>query len=972
MLKFSTAARPAVFACLSALLFPTLSMTAVRAERPATMPELKTAQGLCIQIGLDEPTLRELAANGNLLVHSLDADRSKVERLQQQMLATTVAASLQLEHWTKSSLPHADNLANLVIVHNEQISQQEIKRVLRPGGVALICTSSDVTRIIKPELENVDEWTHQWHATDGGLTSEDERVGIPTGVQWISGPLFAMAGRKSSTQTLVTSGGINFYVTQNVEENVGRPVEQTEQYLIAVDSYNGLLLWKQRWTGPFVTGNGETNPRMIASPEALFAVTDPRTVVAIDPGSGDVTSRFQLDEAHQIDKIVRHEGRLLVQSQDRLTALDTDLTAPVWHFDGNGLSAVTLAEDRVFLLSSGRSPDGRFLHELICLNGSDGSVVFQQNTQPDVTAARVRINFATDGYVALQAHGSLHMFDSGDGHHLWTRTTEARPGKTYVDERYVGHFYRRGLVWMLSQNSPRESAGQNIWLALDPATGETVKELTTTGEWPRTDTPAKMGCQVLIASDRYIMIPRQATFIDFDSGEKHSFKFTRGGCGLGFVPANGLLYSHPHACGCFSEALRGFMGMHSLSEPAGSQAATAQRLQFVQAPQMTAASSSGPRDWAIHRGESHRSGFAPTDLGNQLTPHWDTEICPAPTTLSRHGWKMRTGNAVSAPTISGQMVFVADVDAGRIMALNAGSGQPVWSFQAAGRIDSPPTIHQGVCVFGSHDGHVYCVQADSGALCWKYRAAPSDRRIIAYAGVESAWPVAGTTLVRDGVVYVAAGRAPDADGGIHAIALHLDSGQPVWQKQMDGGDFRGLSDFFVNGEDRVYLANWQFDPQTGDDAPAPADTTHLQGGKAGLLEASWSKHDLAIRKNIQTWTAAGAAGQILAWSPTATASFDAEARKLVIDSDEHFEVALDGGVQITAMALTNDHLVVAGGTDRSDSLAEGFLQVINVHTGKAVQTQPLSAEACFDGMAIVGPRVYVSTQDGRLHCLTTK
>ena len=72
-----------------------------------------------------------------------------------------------------------------------------------------------------------------------------------------------------------------------------------------------------------------------------------------------------------------------------------------------------------------------------------------------------------------------------------------------------------------------------------------------------------MGCQALIASDRYIMIPRQATFVDFETGEKLSFKFTRGGCGLGFVPANGLVYSHPHACGCYSDALRGFMGMHS-------------------------------------------------------------------------------------------------------------------------------------------------------------------------------------------------------------------------------------------------------------------------------------------------------------------------------------------------------------------------------------------------------------------------
>lgn len=96
------------------------------------------------------------------------------------------------------------------------------------------------------------------------------------------------------------------------------------------------------------------------------------------------------------------------------------------------------------------------------------------------------------------------MIDTGE--HLWSVTTEARPGKTYVDERYVGHFYQHGLVWLLAKNSPRTSDGQNVWRGLGPRTGQERRVLRTQGE-------------------------------------------------------------HPHACGCFSEVMRGFLAVHSSQEP---------------------------------------------------------------------------------------------------------------------------------------------------------------------------------------------------------------------------------------------------------------------------------------------------------------------------------------------------------------------------------------------------------------------
>ena len=96
-----------------------------------------------------------------------------------------------------------------------------------------------------------------------------------------------------------------------------------------------------------------------------------------------------------------------------------------------------------------------------------------------------------------------------------------------------------------------------------PATWKRL--LKSKGTWPETAAPAKIGCQPLLATDRFLMFSRQSTYLDFDAGLKDSFKFARGGCMIGVLPANGLAYVAPHACGCFTEAVRGFMGMTSTS-----------------------------------------------------------------------------------------------------------------------------------------------------------------------------------------------------------------------------------------------------------------------------------------------------------------------------------------------------------------------------------------------------------------------
>ncbi|MFN3193032.1 MAG: PQQ-binding-like beta-propeller repeat protein [Aureliella sp.] len=939
--------------------------------------ELEDAHGLCIIVGINESTSNDLGKCDGLLVHCLDSDPSKTNTLRKKLpQLDTGSASITIETWNASRLPHTDNLANVVVLNDtSMVPREELLRVLQPGGIILQRNEVSYSRYRKGGQEDRDEWTHQWHSTDGSLTTEDDSLGVPTGLQWLSGPLFAMAGRKSSTQTLVSSNGVNFYVTQNVLENVGKPIESMDQYLVARDAHNGLLIWQKPWKGPFVTGNGETNARMIASQDRLYLVDVGNRVCLLDARNG--TQICEYAESEPVEKIVLHQDRLLIETKAHITALAANLEERHWSFATRNLSALTIDEDHCYCLSSGRSEDGRFRHDLVCLDVGSGEVRFVKNTQPQIEAASLKINFAKDDFVALQSHGYLHVYDS-NGEHLWSRETTARPGKSYVDERYVGHFYRNGLIWMLMQNSPRESIGQNKWLGLNPVDGKLARELTPQGEWPRTATPAKMGCQILLASDRYIMIPRQSTFIDFEDGSKHSFKFTRGGCGLGFVAANGLLYSHPHACGCFSEAIRGFMGMHSTpADQITASAADFPELIASAMPQVAVESTEQP--WPTFRSTNERSAEIKTTLLAGAKPGaksmelkvkrlWSLELSQNRSSVSQQAWKLRTGNPITSATIAYGHAFVAEVDSGHVHAIDLDTGVESWKFAAASRVDTPPTLQSGLALFGSHDGYVYCLEATTGEFVWKHRVAPTERRIVAFGALESTWPVTGATIVQSGRVFAAAGRAPDADGGIHVASIDIRTGEARWKKQIEDADFWGLSDLLVADEKWLYLSDWQFDFETGENQKASDDSLHLQGGKVGLLEASWTKHDLALRKDIQTWKASGSTGQLIAFGKDFRAAFDAESHLLTIDGQEHHEFKLPAGEQITSLVLTPEHAFVAGGLQRSDVHAGGFLRIIELASGNVVSENTLASEAVLDGLSLAANRILVATQDGKLSC----
>jgi outer membrane protein assembly factor BamB len=239
--------------------------------------------------------------------------------------------------------------------------------------------------------------------------------------------------------------------------------------------------------------------------------------------------------------------------------------------------------------------------------------------------------------------------------------------------------------------------------------------------------------------------------------------------------------------------------------------------------------------WPTYRHDMLRSGATKAGLGASL----------------REKWQIDLDGELTSPVAADGRVYVASLDTHTLHSRNAETGEKAWAFTAGGKVDSPPTVHRGLVIFGSADGRVYCLRASDGALVWRFRAGPRDMRLVSYGRVESVWPVHGSVLVRDGVVYCAAGRSTFLDGGLRLLRLDAATGRLLSEKILD--DQRSpqkdvkvlnmptaLPDVLSCDGDMLYMRAQAFDlegrrVQTVDPTAEPFERATQQLGQAAHL-----------------------------------------------------------------------------------------------------------------------------------------
>ncbi len=818
--------------------------------------------GLAIHVGCGDGRLTAaLRLADNCVVQGLQPDAERVETARAAIRALGVYGPVSVIHWSGKKLPYVDNLATLVVCEDAgAVPPGELMRVLRPFGAAVVKQDGKWTVTFKPQLPDTDQWEQHFHGADNNAVAEDTVVGPPRRYQWLGEPEWQRSHlAMPSINSMISTSGRLFTV-----EDLGsaeHPALPGKQALVARDAYNGIVLWRVMFSDwhPIYIRNKEMpvqlQRRLAAVGDLVYCTPGYSAPITVfDAATGAVlkehkgtagTKEFVYDrgvlyavtgDQSDISPALAEDGTSALNTsrfrreaygpiinkpidpKNDILAVDADSGNELWRISGadtKGYEGATLAVvgDRVVFATS---------TELVCLDRASGKSVWRVPAPivlkgpPGIAVSLV----LSDRAAYLADSERLRAFRLSDGQALWETPA------TINHHKAPDVFLANGLVWAAAYSGSTGRPAPELGLTrmgvngFDPETGKLVREIDQTMLGP-------MGhdrCYRNRITTRYYInsVTGGSDFLDLSSSAELPNPWIRSTCGIGPLPSGGLYYAGPPSCACCNSVM--LNGLNAMAvEPGftksdqpikvGTKATLEKGPAFSEISNVRSPTSDSPDDWPAYRHDNARTGTTKNKVPAVLGKRWETKL----------------GTRASAPVIAAGMVFVADVDGHAVCAISAADGKIVWRFFAEGRVDSPPTYYQGLLLFGSRDGSVYCLRASDGALAWRFL--PLERRMIcAYGQPESAWPICGSVLIRDGLAYFAAGRNSFIDGGIFLYALDPRSGKVVHRKRMYGpyGEngfpvenrevVQGMSiegfkgDIFIADDQLLYLRHQAFQP----------------------------------------------------------------------------------------------------------------------------------------------------------------
>lgn len=782
--------------------------------------------GLVVHVGCSDGALTAaLQINDSFQVHGVTQSPRELAAARKTIRELGKYGPVAVSDWDGTSLPYIDNSVNLLYVAHRPntLTDAELLRVLVPDGVAYVETSGEPKLITKPRPDTIDDWTHFLHSPGGNAVAHDSQVGPPKHLQWLGSPRWSRHhDRMASMSALVTANGRMFMI---MDEGSRVSIQLPAKWkLIARDAFNGVILWKKdipTWHShlwPLKSGPTQLARRLVAVGDRVYVTLGiDAPVVCLDAATGEVVHEFAKSAAGEELVVegdhlfaVVNEGELQVGKfkpefntgdQGRVAkewrwdtkprfvaAFDVKTGQPLWRFKSPVTPLTMSVNDTHVVFDNGE--------RIIALKRDSGEVAWQSDAVSRRSAITAnfgpRLVLWKDVVLFAGGDRKMHGYQLATGKHLWT-ADHGRSGYQSPEDLLVV----KGLVWATETTSGRDSG---VYTGRDPHTGEIKVEFP-----PNVSTYwFHHRCYIAKATDKYILPSRTGIeFVDHESQNWQIHHWVRGGCLYGIMPANGLVYAPPHDCFCYPEAkLFGFNALApaGISRQIPEDIGEAGRLQH--GPAYDEALSSEGRsdsDWPTHRQNNARSGSVNTTVPAKPTTAWETKI----------------GGNLSAVTVAGGQLYVAEIDAHTVHALDTNTGKPAWSYTAGARVDSPPTIVDGRCVFGSADGYVYCLRASDGALLWRFRGAPVDRRLMSFEQLESVWPIHGSVLVEDNAVWCVAGRSNFLDEGLRLLKLNLATGEKLLEETIN-----------------------EIDPENGENLQNRLQTLQMPTGLADILSSS--------------------------------------------------------------------------------------------------------------------------------------
>ena len=886
------------------------------------------AGGFIVHIDCGDAELTAaLRMRDSFVVQGLSRDAAEVSAARARLRTRNERGAVTISDYDGDKLPYIENFVNLLVATGgSTIGADEILRVLTPHGVALVkgtvpnaAGASSVsiagetwTRIVKPRPQAMDEWSHFLYDSSGNPVSRDTAVGPLKRYQWIAGPRWSRHHEHmASLSAMVSVDGRVFYIMDDgPRASAQLPAEWN---LYARDAFNGTLLWRRPlkdWVQhlwPLKSGPTQLTRRLVAADGLVFVtlgLTAP--VTALDPATGAVVREFPGTE--NATEIVHRDGKLFVVTEPEFAGLNRTAFRKPIGWDNKKVAAESnawLGKERqsivAFSVETGQrlwKRDGPVApmslaadaDRLFCFDGTrvvgieqaDGSAAWEAPPIDGkrfgfVRAAGPRLLVHDDVVlINFSPSASLDLVETEDGEERLTRNRKSR-------RVVLGYSKKDGaFLWKApSEPSGHESLGalfvldDLVWTSgfrnrgdgRDPRTGDVERSIKKEPKY----FPFHQRCYPTKAVGNYVLSGNPGIeMVDVTSGTWNYHQWTRGGCVYGVMPANGLVYTPPHACACYLESkTTGLCAMAPQSSATQSLKPDPDEVRLEKGPAYGKSRGAvSADDWPTFRGNGSRSGKAASIVPAKVSQQWSTDV----------------GGTLTALTIAAGHVYVADKDAHRLVALGAGDGSIAWSFDAGGRIDSPPTVHDGKVLFGCADGWVYALRATDGVLAWRFRAAPVDRRMAFDDQIESVWPVHGSVLVHDGVLYCVAGRMMFLDGGLRLLKLDPETGRKLAEVVLDhthpadGSDLQdsmreltmppALPDILSTDGRRLFMRSQPFDFD-GKRPEVKVRMADVQAGPnahlfatGGFLDGSWFhrtfwQYGLGVQSGCNFWFVAG-------------------------------------------------------------------------------------------------------------------
>jgi len=1041
------------------------------AKEPATaLKEAGVNGGLVVHLGCGGGEVTAtLRSSDAITVQGLDREPANVHKARKNIQSKGLYGPVSVDHLRGRELPYVDNLVRALVVSDAQsIPCDELMRVVCPGGLAII----DGKLIVKPWPEGMAQWPQHYNTPDNNAVAMDSAVGPPRHFRWIAEPEWQRSHLGlPSMHSLVSAGGRLYSIEDRA--SVEHPALPGKFVLICRDAFNGIELWRHPFTDwqptymyvkytptqlqrqlaaigdeiyctpgldapitvfDVVTGKilrrmdgTERTQEFVYSGGVLYAVLgDPYDTLGTEkvPGGAPVLSPPGTVAAQSRGKALsigpstfRREayGPAISQLADptsTIVAIDTTSGQEVWRLEGSETQRYEGATLAV------RGPNVVYALEdsLVCVDRKTGEQRWrvttdkgpwsQQNAtkkilgnrnppgqRPGTTLALV----LSDEAVYLAAYNGLFAFSLKDGSRMWEALTHVNHFKS------PDLFLVDGVVWTANKRG------------YHARTGRLVSDLTQNVIGPM---PHDRCYRNRITTDWYInSVTGGSEFLALDGSGEFPNHWGRSTCGVGYLPCNGLLYLGPHSCSCYNMVLlTAFNALASdpgpmtsvkpipliISPRVGKGPAFAESIDVEQPV--------GPDSWPTYRNGISRGGFTKAVVSAKLEPRWQAKL----------------SSRISAPTIAEGKVFVADVDAHSVRALNVDTGKPLWAYTAGGRVDSPPTWHKGRLLFGSRDGWVYCLRAEDGRLAWRFKGTP-DRSICAYEQVESAWPVSGSILITGDIAYFCAGRNSFLDGGMLLFGLDPETGQvrhrrrvfgpygendsPIHltNKEIGGGfGIKGnKADILLADDKHVYLRHDAFTPDLtpvehnrlnephliatpGFVQPVPHHRSFWTVNTQLLYDIPTGRGpiygDILVKDGARFYEVRGYQPSRHAYFDPRTAGYTLFAGEIgpkgpglhqTVKERWKADIPLTG----KAMALAGDVLFLAGTpvafpTDdlskAYDGRMGGVLWAASAEDGTKLAEYKLDAPPVWDSMAVVEGKLLLCTTDGQLRCFDGK